>query len=475
MASHLFGKPHGIRSTKEKKPELTPEELEAQEVAAELKRREEYVMVEELLTFDAKTRNDVKLREEDFFKIENLENKNQITQLPRCKPNYRAPRFDLISNDIATSFTKKYPFFRKVDMKNLFIAGGSVSRFVLFTAHSHPSDIDIFVCGIKTPEEAEDRVREFVKSIQKRVSILSITRSEFAITIRTEECPIQIILRLYASPSEVLHGFDLGSCMVGIWEGEAYTTRLGKFSFENRCNILNLPRRSTTYERRLYKYCIRGFDIVLPDFNMTLEMGYRADGFQKAGYCIWNTGKKLEIRNSYRRKERSLMENRRISDYAVEGPKTAHKINLERISRWNPGEPFPQLVRVSKVFDMEADDMAEELFNTSVKGISDYMIDHLFEKANITDGKNVSVRKRDVYLPGVSLDLIYEIVQSGKPLDDLLEQSKKTFKEKMALLMKEGRIPVNWIITDPGTQLCGSFNPTVMTKEDWYDKFLLKQ
>ena len=75
--------------------------------------------------------------------------------------------------------------------------------------------------------------------------------------------------RLYKTASEILHGFDLGSSAVGYDGDNIYFTTLGKFCHEFSCNIIDTTRRSTTYEQRLAKYFNRGFNIVLPKFDIT--------------------------------------------------------------------------------------------------------------------------------------------------------------------------------------------------------------
>src|SRR5690606_20981381 len=83
--------------------------------------------------------------------------------------------------------------------------------------------------------------------------------------IKKDEITIQIIYRLYTSKSEILHGFDIGSSAVGYDGKYVYFTSLSKFAYEYGCNIVDISRRSTTYEQRLIKYLKRGFKIILPD------------------------------------------------------------------------------------------------------------------------------------------------------------------------------------------------------------------
>lgn len=76
-------------------------------------------------------------------------------------------------------------------------------------------------------------------------------------------------IRLYPTESEILHGFDLGSCAVG-WNGEkVMMTSLGAFCLSRRVNVVDTTRRSTSYEPRLVKYLQRGFNIITPHLDMS--------------------------------------------------------------------------------------------------------------------------------------------------------------------------------------------------------------
>ena len=86
---------------------------------------------------------------------------------------------------------------------------------------------------------------------------------------RNKPIKVQIILRLYSSISEILHGFDIGSSAVGFDGTNVHFTSLSKYSYENMVNIYDGTRRSTTYEYRLAKYFNHGFDIIMPNLDIT--------------------------------------------------------------------------------------------------------------------------------------------------------------------------------------------------------------
>ncbi|KAJ3167489.1 hypothetical protein HK101_011768 [Irineochytrium annulatum] len=72
---------------------------------------------------------------------------------------------------------------------------------------------------------------------------------------------VQIVLRLYTSPAEVLTGFDVDCCGVGFDGKDVWTTRRACAAIMTQTNTIDLTRRSPSYETRLAKYADRGFEI----------------------------------------------------------------------------------------------------------------------------------------------------------------------------------------------------------------------
>lgn len=100
-----------------------------------------------------------------------------------------------------------------------------------------------------------------------------VVRTKHAITFVSEypRRHIQIVLRLYSSPAEVLHGFDIDACCVG-YDG---LTRLAPHravrALMARYNMIDLSRCSPTLEFRLYKYAKRGFSVAYPPNGLRRE------------------------------------------------------------------------------------------------------------------------------------------------------------------------------------------------------------
>ncbi|KDR65823.1 hypothetical protein GALMADRAFT_34611, partial [Galerina marginata CBS 339.88] len=75
---------------------------------------------------------------------------------------------------------------------------------------------------------------------------------------------VQIILRLYRSPAEVLAGFDIDSCCFAYDGRRLWTCPRALASCIRQSNTVDLTRRSPSYEVRLAKYAQRGHEVYLP-------------------------------------------------------------------------------------------------------------------------------------------------------------------------------------------------------------------
>ncbi|KAJ3094021.1 hypothetical protein HDU97_008677 [Phlyctochytrium planicorne] len=75
---------------------------------------------------------------------------------------------------------------------------------------------------------------------------------------------IQIIFRLYKSPTEILIGFDIDSCCFGYDGTHVYTLPRGLRALTRRYNLIDMTRRSASYEYRLFKYSKRHFGVLVP-------------------------------------------------------------------------------------------------------------------------------------------------------------------------------------------------------------------
>ena len=141
------------------------------------------------------------------------------------------------------------------------IAGGSVLD-VLLNCGYH--DYDIFFFGNHDPNQTLKEYLEYLQTT-KHFYIDYGTRGRNVITINNE---LQIILRHYKSPSEIVTGFDVDCCGVVYAFGQIYLTERALHAISTRTNVVDVDRVSSSYEWRLAKYAEqRGFRIVVPNLN----------------------------------------------------------------------------------------------------------------------------------------------------------------------------------------------------------------
>lgn len=93
----------------------------------------------------------------------------------------------------------------------------------------------------------------------RNVRYVLVTRNEFVTTVhlihfREETIKIQFIHRLYPNVGSILGGFDLTPCMVAYDGYRILTIEIGAWSVFGALLIVDISRRSTSFEHRLHKY-----------------------------------------------------------------------------------------------------------------------------------------------------------------------------------------------------------------------------
>ena len=157
------------------------------------------------------------------------------------------------------------------------------------------SDIDLFLYGM-TEAEAEEKLIHIYNVIKENMSkiILQdsepnllevsdkvfkkqktivnndilVVRTKYAVTFYGYHIrPIQVVLRIYKSPAEVILGFDIDCACIGYDGNQVWASPRCIRSLTHQVNLVDVDRQSTTYEYRLYKYSRRGFSVAIPGFN----------------------------------------------------------------------------------------------------------------------------------------------------------------------------------------------------------------
>ena len=75
---------------------------------------------------------------------------------------------------------------------------------------------------------------------------------------------VQIVLRLYSSPAEILAGFDVDAPCCAYDGDRVWANPRAIVAMMRQSNTVDVTRRSPSYEVRLAKYSSRGFEIYIP-------------------------------------------------------------------------------------------------------------------------------------------------------------------------------------------------------------------
>ena len=174
----------------------------------------------------------------------------------------------------------------------LVVAGGMVQAILKGNPQA-AHDIDLFLVGI-SEAEADAAIGAVVRTLAAEwLDAVEVFRTETCVTIRRRgrDAPltphVQVILRLYDTISEVLHGFDLGSCAVAYTGDQVWFTSLSKLAFECGVNVVDMSRRRASYEHRLLKYFDRGFAVVMPNLDLDAATREAPGGWVGLGRIRW--------------------------------------------------------------------------------------------------------------------------------------------------------------------------------------------
>lgn len=180
-------------------------------------------------------------------------------------PNLLFAAAEPISKDDFAEIQGRMAKFQPLlDLDNVLIAGGAVFG----TLFDQPyDDVDLFIWGLDE-QSAEQKIYEIARTIQNGDYIKEINRTNNAVTIKTKNTKYQIILRLYRTVSEVLHGFDVDSCAVGMDKYGIFATGRAISSYQISVNRVNFDRLSPSYPWRLTKYGQRGMAVFVPDLDI---------------------------------------------------------------------------------------------------------------------------------------------------------------------------------------------------------------
>ncbi|KAJ6473130.1 ankyrin repeat protein, partial [Mycena sanguinolenta] len=173
-----------------------------------------------------------------------------------------------------------------LDWNNVVAAGGSVlacltplsdeaktskrSMRKYYHSVAYPtSDVDLFLWGL-TPEQAEVKITKIYEAVRDSVPWdVTCVRTKHTVSIHSQYPyrSVQIVLRLYNSPAEILAGFDIDAPCCAYDGDRVYANPRAIIAMMRQCNTVDMTRRSPSYEVRLAKYSARAFEVYVPTLS----------------------------------------------------------------------------------------------------------------------------------------------------------------------------------------------------------------
>ena len=232
-------------------------------------------------------RRDLLMRRAGSWKLESISEIHRLRAgnvlFPRCTDQLVAletkwaivswkrgalPKIAATDADVHSSLLAKWPLLDKIlslDRNHLMVAGGAVLGSLSGT---DSGDIDFFFVGL-SPSEAGKLMERICELILVHAKDVTVTRGLYATTfVCARSSSYQFIHRLYHEPSVVLGGFDVPVCSVGWFQDCLVATPLAAWCIAQGHALVDLTRRSLSFESRLGKYCERGFRLLFPGFKL---------------------------------------------------------------------------------------------------------------------------------------------------------------------------------------------------------------
>lgn len=180
--------------------------------------------------------------------------------------------------DSLEEFKKNWAIFSEgslaqlTDWSNIVVAGGAVQACLApvpqsakaskrdlrkhFHSQAFPSsDVDLFLYGL-TPEQAEAKMKTIFEAVRDSIPWdVTCIRTKHTISIHSQYPyrAVQIVLRLYQSPAEVLAGFDVDAPCCAFDGSRVYANPRAIVAMMRQCNTVDVTRRLPSYEVRLTK------------------------------------------------------------------------------------------------------------------------------------------------------------------------------------------------------------------------------
>lgn len=355
-------------------------------------------------------------------------------------------------------------FLELTQIKGVFIAGGAI----FCTMFGLPiNDVDLFIYD-GTIKEANARLK-IIHNIYLHTDP-KITRTTNAITIsnidyfngssviRYSYKEVQVILRLYKTKSEILHGFDVDSCCFGYDGSSIWMTKRAEHFLLSGLNHVNFNRISPSYEHRLGKYLCRGVGVKIPGFSKnlidtTMLKEYFKSFLTKDGnYNTYKTN-----RQSFKLAGIDKLLFYYWKNY-LNGTKKGMKYNVDSIDI-SVSDYYMSKNRYAH--EKWLDEIIEYMYNTADKYLEaseKYMplLDNM-DVTNILTNHIIKARR-----------ITYLTVEDNN-LDSIINIEESLYEALSYVSKWEFPRVLEWKVTNPGEQMTGTFHKTVLEDNSiWY-------
>lgn len=262
---------------------------------------------------------------------------------------------------------------------------------------------------------------------------------------------VQIVLRLYKTPSEIIHGFDVDCCSLGYDGQNVYMTHHACFALANGYNTFNFDLMSPTYEKRLAKYGTRGTAIKVSDFERSKvkENSLKTCNPQYCKGLDFLLVTEYQYSKQSRGEKIAAAQKIRIlaeedSDYAgkLYSSSYAHKDFIHEITEYllKTADKYPDQSNEYKPLLEQA--IEEEYWN----------------KASCLRIEKLLFTKK-----------IYSVTGRAKALDLILEVPDLLYQGFEILKSWDFPAKLTWKVTNPGEQMTNTFHRIVLDdKMTWY-------
>jgi hypothetical protein len=346
-------------------------------------------------------------------------------------------------------------------------------------------DIDLFITGF----ENNDDLISFIQTMHSQYfkdnqNVCKIIKTANAITYyysvkipnsdKSINISFQLILRSYSNLSQILHGFDLGSCSIGYNGQHIYLTSLGFNSFLYKVNLIDGTHRSKTYEKRLIKYLKRGFRIVLSEYNQPFQQVLDFKYIRFETNMFINDYKYNVFPNQITIKSdqhiQKICKNELINLISMSDYNLALKIIRDEID--DVVLCVSRSYENSKQLDFEIPEyINNQLFHQIQSMIKD-MLHFVINKKQLTN------EILEIFDPAI-ISLFVKYIHKNILIDDQLiiriyKQTLFNIHQKIIQynIKYENILKINMNNTSPMTQttnlLTNSFNPELISNYDWY-------